>query len=338
MAVIPASVVESNFSPRLIALGYELIYRGKVGELYRAPGKDGQLLMVRSDRLSIFDFVLPCTVDFKGEVLIALTHFWLNLFPDVPNHLLAWGTDEERWAAAGWKMEDVMELPLERILLVKADDVWPYEMIYRHHIGGSVWKQYLSDGTACGNKLPPGLTKWQKLESPIFTPTTKEESGHDVAVDIAKYDEEGGDFGMMLSQVCGDFYARAYEYAANRGILILDTKFEISPDGILLDEVLTPDSSRFTTVASLEAAISAGTDPAFYDKEPVRIWGRQLETPWGIGLHELDPENDEHLDFVASLDVPGNVIAQCSQRYLELPEMLTGKSLGMYQQHDLLVP
>lgn len=336
MAVIPPKVVDSDFSTDLINRGYELAYRGKVGELYRAPGKAEQLLMVRSDRLSIFDFVLPVTVPYKGEVLIALTHFWLTqVFPDIPNHLLAWGTEEERWTTAGWKMDDVLKLPLERTLLIKEADVWPWEMIFRHHVGGSVWKQYQTDGTAGGNQIPAGLSKWQKLDSPIFTPTTKAESGHDVAVTVADYAQETGDFGMMLSQICGDIYARAYEYAARRNLLVLDTKFEVSPDGEFLDEVLTPDSSRYTTVEDLESAIAEGRDPVFYDKEPVRIWGRALETPWGTGLQSLDPTDDSHLDFVEELEVPAAVADDCSDRYLQIFEMITGYQLVDYQEQFL---
>ena len=228
-------------------------------------------------------------------------------------------------------MDDVLKLPLERTLLIKEADVWPWEMIFRHHVGGSVWKQYQTDSTAGGNQIPAGLSKWQKLDSPIFTPTTKAESGHDVAVTVADYAQETGDFGMMLSQICGDIYARAYEYAARRNLLVLDTKFEVSPDGEFLDEVLTPDSSRYTTVEDLESAIAEGRDPVFYDKEPVRIWGRALETPWGTGLQSLDPNDDSHLDFVEELEVPAAVADDCSDRYLQIFEMITGYQLVDYQ-------
>ena len=243
MARIPAAVAESRFSQALIALGYPLQYRGKVGELYEVPGKPRQLLMLRSDRLSIFDFVLPCFVPGKGEVLIALTHYWLTqVFPDVPNHLLAWGRDR-RWLAAGWKESDVVRLPLERVLLIERGETWPYEMIFRAHVGGSVWQEYEQSGTACGLNLPPGLKKWQKLpDGPIFTPTTKAESGHDLKVPLTDYVAATGGLGQELMYLDLQVYRMAYDHAAARGILILDTKFENSRGGQLIDEVLTPDS------------------------------------------------------------------------------------------------
>ncbi|MDO8513831.1 MAG: phosphoribosylaminoimidazolesuccinocarboxamide synthase [bacterium] len=340
MSRIPEKVAESSFSRKLIKLGYILLYRGKVGELYEIPGKPDQLLMMRSDRLSIFDFVLPCLVQGKGEVLIALTHFWLTqVFQDIPNHLLAWGWNVGRWKAAGWNMKDVAELPLERILLVKRCKIWKYEMIFRAHIGGSVWKDYLKDGTACGNILPSGLSKWQKLPRPIFTPTTKAEEGHDLPVTIQRYAELTGFEGGRLASMDLAIYQRAYEYAAKRGILILDTKFENTFDGKVADEVLTPDSSRFTTYEGLAAAIQEGRDPIFYDKEPVRIWGREVGTPWGVGLQNLDTENEEHLAYVAeSLQVPNEVIYDTKDRYDIIVAMITGKVLRKYQAEDMKIP
>jgi len=338
MAKIPAAVAESSFSHVLIALGYPLLYRGKVGELYEVPGKPLQLLMLRSDRLSIFDFVLPCLVEQKGEVLIALTHYWLTqVFPDVPNHLLAWGRDR-RWLAAGWKESDVVRLPLERILLIERGETWPYEMIFRAHIGGSVFEEYQQQGTACGQKLPLGMSKWQKLPGgPIFTPTTKAEGGHDIKVTVADYLTATHDLGRKLMDRDRQVYERAYVHASGRGILILDTKFENNNRGDLIDEVLTPDSSRFTTPQELEAAIAAGKDPPFYDKEPVRIWGRQVPTPWGVGLHRLDPENSEHLAFIEGLAIPEDIIAETRRRYLDIFERITGMSLRKYQETVMVV-
>lgn len=339
MAKIPAVVAKSDAMTNLLALGYVLLYQGKVGELYIVPGKPDQLLMVRSDRLSIFDFVLPCFVRNKGIVLVALTHYWLTqVFPDVPNHLLAWGADPERWVAAGWKMEDVVQLPLERTLLIERGKIWPWEMIFRGHIGGSVWKQYQQDGTVAGIQLTKGLSKWQMLEQPLFTPTTKAESGHDMAVSIANYAATTGDAGTMISMVDLDLYKRAYDHAAARGLLVLDTKFENDEDGKLVDEVLTPDSSRYTTSEDLVSAIAEGRDPIFYDKEPVRVWGRGVVTPWETGIQNLDPETEEHLAFIADLTVPAEVIEDTEARYQDICQRITGRELWTYLSEVMKVP
>jgi len=339
MSKIPVVVEKSDAMTRLLELGYALLYQGKVGELYTIPDKPDQLLMVRSDRLSIFDFVLPCLVRNKGIVLTALTHYWLTqVFPDVPNHLLAWGLESERWMAADWRMADVVQLPLERTLLIERGQIWPWKMIFRGHIGGSVWKQYQMDGAVAGIELPSGMSKWQKLEQPLFTPTIKAESGHDIAVSVADYTMKTGDAGAMISMVDLDLYQRAYQHAATRGLLILDTKFENDVDGKLVDEVLTPDSSRYTTPEDIEMAIAEGRDPVFYDKEPVRMWGREVTTPWGTGLQDLDPENEEHRAFVDGLSVPSVVIMDTADRYLDICRRITRWDFDMYLLDVMKVP
>lgn len=326
----------------MITLGYALLYQGKVGELYEVPDKPDQLLMVRSDRLSIFDFVLNCRVMRKGIVLIALTHYWLTqVFGDTPNHLLAWGWNPELWQAAGWDMADVVKLHLERTVLIRRCDVWKYEMIYRGHLGGSVWKQYQKDGTVAGIRLPDGLKKWERVPDkffPLFTPTTKAESGHDQAMTIAEYHEQTGDAGMMLALAGQERYRVAYDYLLKRDLLLLDTKEENSPDGDVLDELFTPDSSRYAPVDDLPIAIVEGRDPIFFDKEPVRVWGRHVKTPWGVDLQELDNENPEHLSFVDNLEIPDEVIKATESRYVQLVELVTGDPLEKYLSVRMRVP
>jgi len=293
---------------------------------------------------------LPCLVPRKGEVLMALTHFWLTqVMPEVPNHLLAWGREFHRWQNAGWYPSRTLGLPLERTVLVEELDVWSYEMVFRHHLGGSVWSSYQQDGTVAGIELPKGLSKWQKLGEPIFTPTSKEESGHDRPMTVAEYYTKTGDLDGQIALTGREIYTEAYRYAFDRGLAILDTKFEfgIEKPGtaeliILCDEVLTPDSSRYTTIGDLEMALIEGRDPIFYDKEPVRVWGRGIETPWsqdlGLGLQKLDPENKEHLAFVADLEIPEQIIGGCAVRYLNLFEMLTGRTLDDYQIEVMNIP
>lgn len=326
MAVLPERVTRppltKNGQPlaeHLASLGWTQLNRGKVRDTYGRSKNDKHLLVVATDRLSIFDFVLPTEVPQKGEVLTALTHFWLNeVLMDTEHHLA--------------NMPESTGLPRERCLLVRKVSIEPYEMIFRHHIGGSVWKEYQKQGTASGHSLPAGLTRWQKLESPIFTPSTKEESGHDINITAAAYLEDRGTEGSQNVERLSSIYSRAYTYAEGRGILILDTKFEIGNPFVLADEVLTPDSSRFTTAEDLTKAAAEGRDPIFYDKERVREWGRTVETPFGtVGINSLNPENAAHLAFVHSVAVPSEVVAETSERYQRIFEMLVGVPLSDYQ-------
>ncbi len=327
MAVLPECVKRPpltndgrSLSDQLSSLGWLQFNRGKVRDTYWRSDDLGCLLVVATDRLSIFDFVLPTLVPQKGVILTALTHFWLTrVLTDVEHHLTDLLVDSA--------------LPRERCLLVRKVAMEPFEMIFRHHIGGSVWKEYQKQGTAGGHILPDGLTRWQKLNSPIFTPSTKEESGHDVNITAASYLEARGEEGRQNVEKLSGAYSRAYAYAERRGILILDTKFEIATPFTLADEVLTPDSSRFTVATDLVAATADGRDPIFYDKERVREWGRTVQTPFGtVGINNLDPENPDHLKFVHSIEVPSEVVAETAERYQQIFEMLVGMPLSEYQR------
>ena len=164
----------------------------------------------------------------------------------------------------------------------------------------------------------------------MFTPTTKAESGHDEAIALSDYTSATGDFGAEVSTRDLDLYVRAYDHAAGRGLVLLDTKFENGVDGSVADEILTPDSSRYTTPEDLSVAIAEGRDPIFYDKEPVRIWGRGVTTPWGAGLQSLDPEDGDHLAFIADLEVPINVTEEAEARYMDICHRITGLPLDEY--------
>ena len=306
---------------RLSEFGWHLESQGKVRDTYRNFASPGMLCSVATDRLSIFDFVLPAQVTGKGEVLTALTHFWLtSIFTDVRNHLLI-GDSEQGF-------------PLERALLVQKVPILPFELIFRKHLGGSVWKEYHMQGTAAGQTLPPNLTRWQRFEWPLFTPSTKAEVGHDENVTVESFMAQMGAEGTQCVELLQGVYQRAYQYAESRGMLILDTKFEGGGRPfVLADEVLTPDSSRFTSVKSFEEASREGKDPTFFDKEVVRQWGRQLPTPFGVtGIHELKPENPAHLEFVhTKVQVPQEILAETARRYQQLFTMLVGVSLNEYQ-------
>lgn len=332
MAVLPQSVVDfpqmadgQPLAKHLARSGWSLLHRGKVRDTYEHPGYSGLLLVIATNRLSIFDIVLPVLIPRKGEVLTALTHFWLTKILAGENHHLV----PRPPANLDW--------PRERGLLVWKVEIQPYELIFRYHIGGSVWKEYQSKGTAGGHALPPGLTRWQRLASPIFTPSTKAEEGHDANITAEEYLREMGTRGAKTVEFLAKAYQRAYDYARSRGILILDTKFEMGLDLMLADEVLTPDSSRFTTEDDFERAIAEGRDPVFYDKEPVRAWGREVETPFGVkGINNLEPSNLEHLNFVHNgLRVPDEVMFETSDRYLKVFEMLVEMPLDDYQRQEM---
>jgi phosphoribosylaminoimidazole-succinocarboxamide synthase len=262
-----------------------------------------------------------------------MTHFWLTqVIMDLPNHLVL---DANNFNAAS-KLTDLFpELPVERCLVVKdfSGQLDEFELIFRKHPGGSIWKDYLETGIISGQVMPEGLTKWQCLDWAIFTPSTKEVEGHDINKEASHYFETMGEASQEFIAALTAAYEQAYAYAKTKGILILDTKFEGSSKlGVLADEVLTPDSSRFCEISNWEESIANKKDPDFWDKQIVREWGKKVETPFGTtGINSLDPKNQEHLDFVHSVEVPGEVIKKVSERYLEIFSKLTGMELYDYQ-------
>jgi len=346
MAQVPDQLKEDILSQYLKSHGYCRVNQGKVRDTYFLNRKE--LLVVATDRISIFDFVLNATVPQKGEVLTALTHFWMmNELGEFNNHLITSKYFVTHNSAFDLKEEKLPELPIERCLIVQnmKDDLYPFEMIFRHHIGGSVFKQYQKTGMAGGQKLPPDLPKWSKLIEPIFTPSTKEEVGHDINIDSDYFFKSMNEKGLrnesiQVVEMIKTLYKKAYAFAEEKGILIIDTKLEVA--GLtIVDEILTPDSSRFVLKEDWVKAKEEGRDPNFLDKQPVRNWGSSVETPFYkgdnkiIGINNLDPENLSHLNFVHSLDVPVEVIEGTTARYLELFQMITGIPLKEYQTKNM---
>jgi phosphoribosylaminoimidazole-succinocarboxamide synthase len=278
--------------------------RGKVRDVYSAGDF---LVIVASDRLSAFDYVLPTPIPDKGRVLTQLTLFWLGLLSDlVPNHFVSANVDDYPSQFHGYR--DQLE---GRSMLVHRAKMIDVECVARGYVSGSGWKDYRKDGRICGIPLPQGLRESDRLPEPIFTPATKAQSGHDENI---SFDAASGLIGDSLAKQVRDLtlkiYLRASDYAATRGILIADTKFEFGFAGdqlVLADEVLTPDSSRFWPRASYQPG---GPQPSF-DKQYVRDylesihWNKQPPAP----------------------PLPADVIQRTSEKYREAYRVLTGKPL-----------
>jgi phosphoribosylaminoimidazole-succinocarboxamide synthase len=222
--------------------GIKLYKKGKIRNIYNA---DKSLVIVATDRLSAFDFVLPDEIPDKGKILTRISLFWFDYFKnDIENHLIS--VDPKDYPEQFRQYTEVLE---NRSMLVKKAEVIPFECVARGYLEGSGWKDYQESGKVCGISLPGGLKRGDKLPEPIFTPATKAEEGHDINIDYNYVANEiGNDIASKLKEYTLSLYSRAAEYALGRGIIIADTKFEFgSYNGkiILIDEVITPDSSRF---------------------------------------------------------------------------------------------
>ncbi|ARU30265.1 phosphoribosylaminoimidazolesuccinocarboxamide synthase [Sulfuriferula sp. AH1] len=244
----------------------QLLSRGKVRDLYAVD--DQRLLIVATDRLSAFDVVLPTPIPGKGVVLTEISHFWFRQLADViPNHLT--GDTPESVVQANER-----DQVSGRAMVVKRLKPLPVEAIVRGYLVGSGWKEYQSSGSVCGIPLPAGLAQAAQLPQPLFTPSTKAEVGaHDENIDFARAEELlGADIAAQVRDASLALYTRAAAYALTRGIIIADTKFEFGLDDTgklyVIDEVLTPDSSRFWPADEYKT----GSNPASFDKQFVRDW------------------------------------------------------------------
>lgn len=284
--------------------------RGKVRDIYDA-GEN--LLMVATDRISAFDFVLPDEIPFKGEVLNRISAFWFDKFADiVPNHLVSIDPADFPEEFAGYR-----DYLAGRAMLVKKAQTIPIECIVRGYLTGSGKKTYDENGTVCGIQLPEGLTEASKLPEPLFTPSTKAEIGdHDENISFERCCEiVGEDIATQIRDLSLKIYKAAAEYAATRGIIIADTKFEFGViDGkvTLIDECLTPDSSRFWPAASYEE----GKIQPSYDKQFVRNW---LKANWDM------TGETPHL--------PAEVIDGTSERYREAFQIITGSQFTSMKEN-----
>jgi phosphoribosylaminoimidazole-succinocarboxamide synthase len=315
----------------------KLLHRGKVRDTFAIPGHPDLLLQVASDRISIFDFVLPAEVCGKGKILAAMTVYWLTgiLKNICPNHLVAYGAGIDTYLPV-----ELCALPeLEsRALVVRKLRMLPVECIVRGFLTGSGWQSYQRTGMVCGHVLPRDLHDGSRLRVPLFTPTTKSHEGHDEDLDVNKVDDQ---FGASLGALSGVIYEVAAQHAERQGIIIADTKFEFGVGQILADEVLTPDGSRFWLVPDWQEAKKLRRSPQGYDKQYAREWGKTVQTPFAgkdgspLSLNALDPRNAGHRSFVAEITVPEEVLQRTSMLYLDIFTRLTGSPLLAFQRKTM---
>jgi len=300
MALSPDSkiLLETNLP------GVPLVGRGKVRDVYAL---DDKLLIVASDRISAFDYILATGIPDKGRILTQLSVFWFDFLRDVtPTHFLSASVDE--YPAPLRRYRDQLE---GRSMLVKRARMTDIECVARGYLAGSGWKEYRQAGTVCGIRLPPGLKESDRLPEPVFTPSTKAQTGHDENIPFEQVVSlAGAAMAERLRSLTLAIYSKAAAYAETRGVIIADTKFEFGLIGdtlILADEVLTPDSSRFWPRETYQPG---GPQPS-YDKQYVRDylesihWNKQPPAP------ALPPE----------------VAARTGEKYLDAYKALTGKNL-----------
>jgi len=282
--------------------GFTHLYSGKVRDLYVPDGRDDQLLLVASDRISAFDFILDPPIPDKGAVLTQLSLWWFDQLADlVPNHVVS---------------TDVPEVVAGRAVLVQRLDMVPVECVARAYLTGGGLREYLADGTVSGLALPEGLRDGDRFDAPLFTPSTKAPVGeHDEPMSFeAVVAEVGAGRAEELRDLTTRILARGNEIAAERGILIADTKVEFGVDAagalVLADEVLTPDSSRFWPADQWEPG---HTQPSF-DKEFVREWLLSPQSGWDKASGEAPPA------------LPADVVERTRAKYVEAYERLTGRT------------
>ncbi|MBS3748281.1 MAG: phosphoribosylaminoimidazolesuccinocarboxamide synthase [Candidatus Thermoplasmatota archaeon] len=285
-------------------LPFKEFKKGKVRDIYEV---DDNLLLIVTDRISAFDWVLPEAIPNKGICLTQISAFWFDYFKDIiPNHMIS---------------ADITEFPTDlqkytdqlygRSMLVKKAEVLPIECIVRGYISGSAWRSYKKDNTVCGMKLPSGMQESEQFDEPLFTPSTKAETGHDENISYEEMQKIiGAEDAAKLKELSLEIYNTAAEYARKKGIIIADTKFEFGKIGdqiIIVDELLTPDSSRFWPADEYEP----GKGQPSFDKQYVRDY--LSNTDWD---KNSDPPH-----------LPDEVVSGTEKRYLEAYEKLTGERL-----------
>ena len=284
--------------------GFEIFKKGKVRNVFDIGDK---LLIVATDRISAFDFILPSLIPFKGKVLTQVSKFWFDFTALVcPNHLIS--AEAVDFPAA---LKPYAETLDRRSMLVRKTKVFPIECVVRGYLAGSGWKEYKASGKICGIRVPEGLRESDRLEEPIFTPSTKAEEGHDLNISFKEMQKiVGGDLARKIRKVSLELYKRASLNALSKGIIIADTKFEFGLAGedlVLVDEIFTPDSSRFWPLQTY----APGKSQPSLDKQFVRDY---LET---TGWDKQTPPPPV---------LPDEIVRKTSEKYRELYRLLTGNN------------
>ena len=285
--------------------GIPIFKKGKVRNVFDLGDR---LLIVATDRISAFDFVLPSLIPYKGQVLTQLSRFWFDYtFLVCRNHMIS--TEISDFPA---QLRQYADLLYKRSMLVKKARVIPVECVVRGYLSGSGWKEYQETGKVCGIKLPKGLQESSRLDEPIFTPSTKADVGHDENITFKEMEKMvGSELSDKIRKISLELYQKASLYAISKGIIIADTKFEFGLDEneelMLVDELFTPDSSRFWPLATY----SPGKSQPSLDKQYVRDY--LLSTGWDRKTPPPPP-------------LPPEIIEQTSRRYLEIYRLLTGKN------------
>ena len=295
------------------ALPLRHVRRGKVREVYDA-GRD-RLLLVATDRVSAFDVVMKEAIPYKGAVLTQMTAWWLNQL-GVDHHMIS--SDADEIISMVPELRGRRDMIVGRAMLCRRTDVFPIECVIRGYLSGSAWKEYKASGTLAGEKLPSGLEESSRFDPPIFSPATKAETGHDENITIAKVREAlGASDAAQLESLSRKVYETGRGIAEKRGIIIADTKFEFGRDSsgrmLLIDEVMTPDSSRFWPAESYQP----GRPQPSFDKQPLRDYleGERKQGKWN---GEAPPP-----------PLPAAVVHATSARYLDAFRRITGTELNI---------
>jgi phosphoribosylaminoimidazole-succinocarboxamide synthase len=307
---VPNAAPNSNSKAVNVERIPELNYlrSGKVRDIYEVD--DDRLLIVATDRISAFDCVLPNLIPHKGRVLTQISRFWFDRFSRlVQNHLITADVDQFPVELGDLLSDESRSALAGRSMLVRRADVIPFECVVRGFLAGSGWKEYRQTGAVCGHRLPMGLPESARLPEPIFTPATKAEEGHDINVTLDVMAQSiGRRLTKQLEEISLQIYCDAAQYAETRGIIICDTKFEFGlRDGalVLVDELLTPDSSRFWP----RGAYSPGRPQPSFDKQFVRDY---LET---LDWDKRPP----------APSLPNEIVRATSEKYLEAYRLITGR-------------
>jgi phosphoribosylaminoimidazole-succinocarboxamide synthase len=333
MPYLPPNVAETALSEELKHCGLNRIHQGKVRDTYEIPGHPMLLLVVATDRISIFDFVLGALVMGKGEVLTALVVYFLTQVLSMhEHHLVAYGSSIDQYLPASIRRYRQLQV---RALVVKRANMMPVECVVRGILTGSAYEKYAAGSRVLwGYTLPDGLHDGSWLDQPMFTPTDRgERTGHDEPM---SRDYVHKTYGPGVEVFSIHLFEQIRKHARERGIIFADTKFEFDTTLMICDEIATPDSSRYLDADEYEEARRQRKMAEGYDKQPVRNWGLAASTAEGetVNIKKLK-KTEENAIVVGNIPVPPAVLTACTERYFTITGRLAGKGLEQFQKKDM---